>query len=131
MIVQPGCFPATPQGEVQKTVSGGRLTSQPDVFFIAFACRASRVLAPCPRMPHEALPTGPQDRQTARRLLARMDRMEEFARQYEEIDRCHPDLPNWELECQRQNFAATYRRLVGVHPDDRERLRSQLLGLAR
>ena len=85
-------------------------------------------------MAPEATPfTGPPesgvDAREARRLLARMDRMEEFAQKYEQIDTLYPDLPKWELECQRQNFAATYRRLVGVVPEERDKLRHSLARL--
>ena len=55
-----------------------------------------------------------------------MERMEDFARQWESFDELYSHLPRWELECQRQNFAETYRRLVGVAPDQRERLRHEL-----
>jgi len=65
-------------------------------------------------------------RRQARRLLARMDRMEEFARSYEQFDELYPDLPQWELECQRRSFADTYRRLVGVRIEDRAKLRGEL-----
>lgn len=80
----------------------------------------------------ETPPNGQAETRRARevrRLLARMDRMEEFAQSYEQIDHLPPDLPRWELECQRQNFAETYRRLVGVRPKDRAILRTELLAV--
>lgn len=52
--------------------------------------------------------------------------MEEFAGKWENFDEFYGHLPRWELECQRQNFAKTYRRLVGVMPDQRDILRRQL-----
>jgi hypothetical protein len=66
------------------------------------------------------------EQRKARRLLARMDRMEDFAGKWENFDELYGHLPRWELECQRQNFANTYRQLVGVMPDQREFLRQQL-----
>lgn len=57
--------------------------------------------------------------------------MEEFAQKYDQIDTLYPDLPKWELECQRRNFADTYRRLVGVVPEERDRLRQSLTDLNR
>jgi len=62
----------------------------------------------------------------ARRLLARMSRCEDYARKWEEFDSCYPDLPRWEAACQRDKFARTYRRLVGVVPAGRLELRQRL-----
>jgi len=133
IVVQPGRFPAAPKGAVQKTVSGGRPISQPDTSLIAIAWRTSSFVAGLRRLEHsESLSAGLPSQATerkARRLLARMDRMEEFAIEYENFDARHSDLPRWELECQRRNFAETYRRLVGVAPEDRHALRARLLAL--
>ncbi len=62
----------------------------------------------------------------ARRLLARMNRCEEFAGKWENFDAAYPDLPRWEAACQRNNFAGTYERLVGVVPTERFELRRRL-----
>ena len=63
----------------------------------------------------------------ARRLLARMDRCEDFASQWENFEELYGnELPQWEVECQRANFARTYERLVGVHPIGRDALRKEL-----
>ena len=60
-----------------------------------------------------------------------MDRTEDFARQWEEFDQINTHLAAWELDWHRQNHANTYRRLVGVMPDQRESLRQELQELMR
>jgi hypothetical protein len=67
----------------------------------------------------------------ARRLLARMDRAEEFASSLDRFEELYPDLAGRDLEWHRQHRADTYRRLVGVHPDAREPLRRELQEIVR
>ena len=71
------------------------------------------------------------EQRKARRLLARMDRTEDFARQWEEFDQINTHLAAWELDWHRQHHANTYRRLVGVMPDQREALRQELQEIMR
>ena len=66
----------------------------------------------------------------ARRLLATMVRCEDFAGKWENFDATYPDLPQWEAACQRDKFARTYRRLVGVPPEARFELRSRVQEIA-
>lgn len=65
----------------------------------------------------------------ARLLLADMEHMEDYAREYEQFDQLNSHLPEWELECQRQTYADTYRQLIGVPPEQRELLRLELQGV--
>jgi hypothetical protein len=71
--------------------------------------------------------TGPvEEQRAARRLLSKMERSEAFAETWENFEQEYPDLPRWETACQRDNFAKTYRRLIGVAPADRATLRIAL-----
>jgi hypothetical protein len=69
------------------------------------------------------------EQRKARRLLARMDRMEDFARESEQFTQIYTDLPERDVEWHRQHHANTYRRLVGVMPDQRGALRRELQDL--
>jgi hypothetical protein len=60
-----------------------------------------------------------------------MDRTEEFASSLDRFEELYPDLVGRELEWHRQHRADTYRRLVGVPPDEREALRRELQEISR
>ena len=66
------------------------------------------------------------EQRAARRLLAKMDRCEDFAEKWENFGASYPDLPGWEAACQRDRFARTYWRLLGVMPTGRLELRRRL-----
>ncbi len=53
--------------------------------------------------------------------------MEEFADQCDRFEKLHGDeFAAWELPAMKLHFANTYRRLVGVYPSERHRLRAEL-----
>jgi hypothetical protein len=84
--------------------------------------------------PRNSLPSGrdPEyeafqaEQRKARRLLARMDRMEDMAEKWEHFAQVYTDVPKREVESRRQLQANSYRRLVGVMPEMRAELRGQL-----
>jgi hypothetical protein len=68
-----------------------------------------------------------ENQRRARRLLARMERMEEHAQKaLGEIPLPEPNLPERDVKFYRGMYATSYRRLVGVEPADRALLRNQL-----
>lgn len=87
-------------------------------------------------IPHRPSPIGPEDfadqQKQARRKLVQMERMEDFARQYDDFEELHGEqLPSWQIPAMREHYANTYRQYVGVHPIEREELRRRLELLMR
>jgi hypothetical protein len=72
-----------------------------------------------------------EEQRKARRLLARIDGNEDFAREWEQFSQFYPYLAGQELEHGRQRFANTYRKVVGVLPDQRASLRNELQEIVR
>ena len=66
------------------------------------------------------------EQRKARRLLARIEGNEDFAREWEQFPQIYTHLVGQELESGRQRFANTYRKVVGVLPDQRASLRREL-----
>jgi hypothetical protein len=66
------------------------------------------------------------EQRKARRLLARMELNEDVAHEWEQFAQIYTHLTGSELEHGRQQFANTYRRIVGVLPDQRESLQRGL-----
>jgi hypothetical protein len=67
-----------------------------------------------------------EEQRKARRLLARIDLNEDFAQEWERFPQIYSELVDSELEHGRQRFANTYRKMIGVMPDQRESLRHEL-----
>lgn len=72
-----------------------------------------------------------EEQRKARRLLARIDGNEDFAREWDQFAQFYPYLAGQELEHGRQRFANTYRKVVGVMPDQRAMLRDELQEIMR
>jgi len=129
-ILQPGNSSAMPCGLVQKpSPEAGCRSNQWVIYSFSLARVDSCGSLGEARGIYVPLAGAEDDDGTAssRRLLARMDRMEDFAAECDRFEELHADeFQSWELPALKLHFANTYRRLVGVDPSERHALRSRL-----
>lgn len=79
------------------------------------------------KKPRTGPPSDRDQQRLARRKLAQLDRMEDFAVEYENFEQVYGhEVPANRLSTLRDLFATRYKRLAGVHPRCRSILRSHL-----